>query len=155
MYFSPVIHSPSVSPCFQLITFSLGVGWDWVLSECRPLTGLLYRARMIGECGAVGGMRSGRGNRSTLRKPAQVVLCPPQIPHDLTWARTWAAAVRSQRLTFWVIPWSSPLITLVTYKATSDAYALWRCSHSEQLFEHRAKCNFTHTERQNKDTLSR
>jgi hypothetical protein len=33
--------------------------------------------------GAVGGMRLGRGNRSTRRKPAPVPLCPPQIPHDL------------------------------------------------------------------------
>jgi hypothetical protein len=33
-------------------------------------------------------MRIGRGNRSTRRKPAPVPLCPPQIPHDLTWART-------------------------------------------------------------------
>jgi hypothetical protein len=41
-----------------------------------------------GDCGAVGGMRIGRGNRITRRKPAPVSLCPPQIPHDLTWERT-------------------------------------------------------------------
>jgi hypothetical protein len=29
-------------------------------------------------------MRTGRGNRSTRRKPAPVPLCPPKIPHDLT-----------------------------------------------------------------------
>jgi hypothetical protein len=29
-----------------------------------------------------GGMRIGRGNRSTRRKPAPVPLHPPQIPHD-------------------------------------------------------------------------
>jgi hypothetical protein len=40
------------------------------------------------ECGAVGGMRTGRGNRSTQRRPAPVPLRTPQIPHDLTWART-------------------------------------------------------------------
>jgi hypothetical protein len=40
--------------------------------------------------GAVGGMRIGKGNRSTQRKPAPVSLCPPQIPHDLTWDETWA-----------------------------------------------------------------
>jgi hypothetical protein len=33
-------------------------------------------------------MRIGRGNRSTRGKPAPVPLCPPQIPHDLTWDRT-------------------------------------------------------------------
>jgi hypothetical protein len=35
------------------------------------------------ECGAVGGMRIGKGNRSYRRKPAPVPLCPPRIPHDL------------------------------------------------------------------------
>jgi hypothetical protein len=50
------------------------------------------------ECGAVGGM-IGKGNRSTRRKPAPVPLYPPQIPHDLTRARTLAVAVGSQRLT--------------------------------------------------------
>jgi hypothetical protein len=49
--------------------------------------------------GAVGGMRISRGNRSTRRKPAPVPLCPAQIPHDLTWDRTRAAAVGSQQLT--------------------------------------------------------
>jgi hypothetical protein len=39
------------------------------------------------ECGAIGGML-GRGNRSARREPAAVPLCPPQIPHDLTWTRT-------------------------------------------------------------------
>jgi hypothetical protein len=33
-------------------------------------------------------MKISRGNRSTLRKPARVPLCPPQIPHDQTRART-------------------------------------------------------------------
>jgi hypothetical protein len=36
--------------------------------------------KMINESGAVGGMRSCRGNGSTRRKPAPVPLCPPQIP---------------------------------------------------------------------------
>jgi hypothetical protein len=63
--------------------------------------GLLYQPRMIDDdYGAVDGMRIGRGNRSTRRKPVPVPLCPPQIPHDLTWGRTRAAAaVGSQRLT--------------------------------------------------------
>jgi hypothetical protein len=46
--------------------------------------GLLYQPQMIDDdYEAVGGMRIGRGNRSTRRKPAPVPLCPPQIPHDL------------------------------------------------------------------------
>jgi hypothetical protein len=81
------------------------VGWDWVHLVRRPLFGLLYQPRMIDECGVVGGMRIGRGNRSTRRKHAPVPLCPPQIPHDLTWDRTRAAAVGSRRLTAWAMAW--------------------------------------------------
>jgi hypothetical protein len=33
-----------------------------------------------GDCGAIGGMKIGRGNQNTRRKPAPVPLCPPQIP---------------------------------------------------------------------------
>jgi hypothetical protein len=35
-----------------------------------------------GDCGAIGGMKIGRGNRSTRRKPAPEPFCPPQIPLD-------------------------------------------------------------------------
>jgi hypothetical protein len=61
-------------------------------------TGLLYQPQMIcdGDCGAVSGMRIGRGNRSTQRKPAPAPLCPSQIQHDQTQARSRAAAVGSQ-----------------------------------------------------------
>jgi hypothetical protein len=60
----------------------------------------LYQPRMMDddEYGAVGGMRIGRGNRSTRRKHSPMPLCPPQIQHHLTWARTRAAAVGSRRL---------------------------------------------------------
>jgi hypothetical protein len=34
------------------------------------------------DCGVIGGMKIGRGNRSSRRKPAPAPLCPPQIPHD-------------------------------------------------------------------------
>jgi hypothetical protein len=49
--------------------------------------------------GEFGGIKIGRGNRSTLRKPAPAPLCPPQIPLDHTRARTRAFAVVIQRLT--------------------------------------------------------
>jgi hypothetical protein len=52
-----------------------------------------------GDCGVIGGMKFGRGNRSTRRKPAPAPLCPPEIPLDQTRPRTRAAAVGSQRLT--------------------------------------------------------
>jgi hypothetical protein len=63
------------------------------------------------ECGVFGGMRTGRGNRSTLRKPAPVSLCPPQIPHDLTWA--WAAAVISRWQSTWVL--ARPVVAVKLY----------------------------------------
>jgi hypothetical protein len=34
----------------------------------RPLTGLTYQPRMIGDCGEIGGMKIGRGNQSTRNK---------------------------------------------------------------------------------------
>jgi hypothetical protein len=37
------------------------------------------------EDGEFGGMKIGRGNRSTRRKPTPAPLCPPQIPLDQTW----------------------------------------------------------------------
>jgi hypothetical protein len=72
-----------------------------VWGATSPTTGLLYQPQMIedGECRTVGGMRIGSGNRSTRRKPTAVPLYPPQIPYELRWAGTRAAAVGSRRLT--------------------------------------------------------
>jgi hypothetical protein len=44
------------------------------------------------------GKMIGKGNRSTRRKPAPMLLCPPQIPHAAR-TRTRAAVVESHRLT--------------------------------------------------------
>jgi hypothetical protein len=85
-----------------------------------PLTCLFYQPRMIDddECEAVGGMRIGRGNRSTRRKPAPAPLRPRQIPYDLTWAQSQAAAVGSRRLTACVMvrPMRHAYIHTCTYK---------------------------------------
>jgi hypothetical protein len=82
------------------------------------IIGLLYQPRVIDddESGAIGGINIGRWYRSTRRKPSPVPLCPPQIPHDPTRARTRAAAVGRQRLTSWAMA-RPPLITntLCTY----------------------------------------
>jgi hypothetical protein len=101
------------------------VGWDWVRLVRRPLTGILYQPRMIDdECRAVSGIRIGRRNRNTRRKPAQVSLCSPQIPHDLTWART--AAVGSQRLTAWAM--ARPLLqTKMNGFADLNEYNICKC----------------------------
>jgi hypothetical protein len=90
----------------QVMNFSFlfpGLEWDWVHLVRRPLIGLLCQPRMIDGYGAIGGIRIDRGNRSTRRKPAPVPLCPLQIPHDLTWVRTRAAAVGSQQQTAWAM----------------------------------------------------
>jgi hypothetical protein len=81
------------------VSFFSGVGLSPVGTAAT--TGLLFKPQMIdeGDCAAIGGMKIGRGNQSTRRKPAPAPLCPPQIPHDQTRARTRAAAVGSQRLT--------------------------------------------------------
>jgi hypothetical protein len=44
-------------------------------------TGLLHQPQMIddGDCGAIGGMKIGRENRSTRRKPVSVPLGPPKF----------------------------------------------------------------------------
>jgi hypothetical protein len=86
----------------SIIFLLIFVEWDWVHLVLRPL---LYQAQMIdeGDCGAIGGMKTGRGNRSTRRKPAPAPLCPPHISHVRTRARTRAASVGSWRLTAWAM----------------------------------------------------
>jgi hypothetical protein len=86
-----------------VLKFFLGVGWDQIHLACQPLFSLLYQPWLIddGECGAVGEI-SGRGNWSIQRKPVPMLLSPPQIPHDLTWVRTWATTVGNQWLTAWI-----------------------------------------------------
>jgi hypothetical protein len=80
--------------------------FEWVHLVCWPL---LYQPQMTDddddERWAVSGM-CGRGDRSTEENLPSVPLCPPQIPHGMTWARTQAARVRSQRLTSWA--WHGP-----------------------------------------------
>jgi hypothetical protein len=89
-------------------TINLHQGFFYIISGVGlcPLgtaatSDILYKPQMIDEddCGAIGGMKFGRGNRSTRRKPAPTPFCPPQIPHDQTRPRTRAPAVGSQRLT--------------------------------------------------------
>jgi hypothetical protein len=67
---------------------SFSIAWAGVrLSPLgtKDYSGQLYQPRMINEYGAVHGMRIGRGNRITRRKPVSETLRPLQIPHDLTW----------------------------------------------------------------------
>jgi hypothetical protein len=87
------------TPSVLLLFIISGVGLSPLGTAAT--SGLLYKPQMTdeGNCGAIGGIKIGRGNRSTRRKPAPVPHCPPQIPYDQTQARTRAADVGSQRLT--------------------------------------------------------
>jgi hypothetical protein len=111
-------NSPRSRPLlFHQFTTFVYLGWgetDWVHFVRWPLFSLLYQPRMIDddEYGVVRGTKIGRGDRSTQRKPVSLSVCPPQIPHDLTWDRTRAAAVGSRRLTLWVISRSNSSFTI-------------------------------------------
>jgi hypothetical protein len=77
-----------------------GLQWG-VDSKLGPLGTSATNWPAPGNCedGEFGGIKIGRGNRSTRRKSAPAPFCPPQIPLDQTRARTRAAAVGRQRLT--------------------------------------------------------
>jgi hypothetical protein len=76
--------------------------------------------------GEFGGMKIGRGNRSTRRKPAPAPLCPPQIPLDQTRVWTLAAAVGSQRLTSWAMARPCVLVFLLPCSEFRPRSAIFR-----------------------------
>jgi hypothetical protein len=93
------LHLTSI-PCYYIIVIIIS-GTRLSPSGTAATNDLSYQPQMIddGDFGAIGEMKFGRENRSTRREPAPEPLCPPQIPHDQTRARTRAAVVGSQRLT--------------------------------------------------------
>jgi hypothetical protein len=80
--------------------------------------------------GEICGKMIGRGNRSTQRKPAPMLLCPPQSPHAAR-TRTQAAAVGSQRLTaLATAPPCPPLNeTLLTQSNSLNLLVLGLCNY--------------------------
>jgi hypothetical protein len=80
------------------------VQWDQVHSVRRPLIGW-HLVVDYDDCE----QRIGRGNRSTRRAPAPMLLISPRIPRNSTWDRSRAAAVRIQLLTSWPMARRSPL----------------------------------------------
>jgi hypothetical protein len=111
VHFQWILHTRAVNCCsFSAVIplyyfFVILIGVRLSPLGTAPTTGLLYQPQIIddGVWGATGGMKIGRGNRSTRRKPAPVPLCPSQIPHDQTRAQTRAVAGGSQRLTVWAM----------------------------------------------------
>jgi hypothetical protein len=79
------------------------LGWRGMESTItEATTDLLRQLRLMkddgDECGAIGAM-IGKGKRCTRRKTFSTVTLSTTNPHNLTWARTRAAAVGSRRLT--------------------------------------------------------
>jgi hypothetical protein len=72
------------SDVFSIITIIFIGGVRLSPLGTTATTGLLYQPQMIGDgdCGEIGGMKIGRVNRNTRRKPAPAPLFTPQIVHD-------------------------------------------------------------------------
>jgi hypothetical protein len=86
--------------CCSVCTFLIGIvggGVQFGLLGTTATNMPIVRALADYDDGEIGEM-IGRGNRNTRRKPAPVLLCPPENPHAAR-TRTRAAAVGSQRLT--------------------------------------------------------
>jgi hypothetical protein len=81
--------------------------------------------------GAIGGMKTGRGNRSTRRKPTPTPLCPPQNPTWQTRSRTpdrsggKSAANRLSYGAAFFSPISSPLTTRRFTVEVFDPASTW------------------------------
>jgi hypothetical protein len=89
-------------------------------------TGLLYQSQMIddGDCAAIGGIKISRGNQSTGTNLAPAPLCPPQILHDQTRARTHAAAVGIWQLTAWAMGRSICMLLAYVCAVDVSVYAM-------------------------------
>jgi hypothetical protein len=57
-------------------------------------------------------------------KPLPVPLCPPEIPHGLTRARTRASAVRGRRLTTWAMSRPNLHLTLIWISSKCISYTV-------------------------------
>jgi hypothetical protein len=66
-------------------------------------------------------------------KTCPSAICPPQIPHDQTRARTRAAAVGSQRLTAWATARPKYITILIHYQISSRLVALLKFVYSSIL----------------------
>jgi hypothetical protein len=98
--------------------------WDWVHLARLPLFGLLYQPRMIDDdddCGAIGGMRIGRGNRS-----ATLPTTNPTWPAvGFRWVTAWAMA---RPYNLWIVTLVYNLITTMRRGRNSIEFPNFRHS---------------------------
>jgi hypothetical protein len=92
------------------------------------------------DCGLVGGM-CGMGNHNARSKPVPVPLCPPEIPHEQTWARTRATEMGSRRLTAWAMAQPIPEDSHRT-RTTNIKYTYSITSPTTVIFEARFSCGW-------------
>jgi hypothetical protein len=62
-----------------IIIIIIIISWGGVRLSQLGTSATIWHIEPDDDCGAVGGMRIGRGNRSTRKKLAPISLCPPQI----------------------------------------------------------------------------
>jgi hypothetical protein len=93
--------------------------------------------RVINIYGAVGGMKNGRGNRSTRRMQSPLPRFPPKITHDLPWDRTRADAVGGRRLTAWTMVHIQMVhiesLGFIEWKTGLDFYQIFPNSSSQNF----------------------
>jgi hypothetical protein len=77
---------------YRLLLSFMSMGWDYD-SELRLLTGLLFIPQIIYESGQP--WWNQRNTEELGENLVPVSLFPPQIPHGLTQARTWASMVKA------------------------------------------------------------
>jgi hypothetical protein len=86
-----------------LIGWLISIGWDCV-SELLSLTDIVHPPRRQKSMENNSGMIYWQGKTEKLgEKPVPVPLCPPQIPQELTRARTRDSARRARWLTAWAM----------------------------------------------------
>jgi hypothetical protein len=87
-----------------------------------------------------GGMIYLQGKPKNSEKTCLVPLCPSQIPHGLTRARTRAYAVRGQRLTAWAMA-RPPKACSWSYMCTFSTYRFTSLSHGQTYSYHSSGCS--------------
>jgi hypothetical protein len=87
------LNEPEEANMLELLHFASPPPQVWYLMSLSVLGLYSMNGGITNEYGAVGGIRIGKGNRSTRRQPAPVPRCPPQISHDLTRDQTQATKV--------------------------------------------------------------
>jgi hypothetical protein len=81
-----------------------------------------------------------RRKRSTQRKPVPVPICPPQIPHDLTWDRNQSSAMGNWLLTTRAMAWQTSELPIhlhnqhIMYSYLLYVVHFWSVGHEYSAF---------------------